>query len=80
MSKDLLEYKKYLENNLVKYEDNKNLIMDNHNCTELHYIQLFEKETGISVEELQTDLEYKEWLQQKKKPLYKKIIEKVKLL
>lgn len=57
MTINLLNYKKQVKKDIV-YKDKKNLIINKHAAYEYDLIERFEKEHGITVEDLEDDNEY----------------------
>lgn len=70
LSERLLTYKKDVRENLIGYEDEKNLIMNTSAQLEWSLIAKFEKKKGIKIENLTDDNEFHCW---KQKELEKKI-------
>lgn len=78
MSERLLTYKNDVRENLIGYEDEKNLIMNTSAQLEWSLIAKFEKKKGIKIENLTDDNEFYCWkqkeLEKRSIPVYKKII------
>ena len=78
LSERLLTYKKDVRENLIGYEDEKNLIMNTSAQLEWSLIAKFEKKKGIKIENLTDDNEFYCWkqkeLEKRSIPVYKKII------
>lgn len=78
LSERLLMYKNDVRENLIGYEDEKNLIMNPSAQLEWSLIAKFEKKKGIKIENLTDDNEFYCWkqkeLEKKSISVYKKII------
>lgn len=78
LSERLLTYKNDVRENLMGYEDEKNLIMNTSAQLEWSLIAKFEKKKGIKIENLTDDNEFYCWkqkeLEKRSIPIYKKII------
>lgn len=78
MSERLLTYKKDVQENLIGYKDEKNLIMDSSAQLEWSLIAKFEKQKGLKIEDLIDDNEFFCWkqkeLEKRTIPTYKKVL------
>lgn len=78
MSERLRRYKKDVRENLIGYEDKKNLIMNSSAQLEWSLIAEFEKQKGVKIEDLIDDNEFFYWkqkeLEKRTTPTYKKVL------